>query len=50
MIARIFIQYSNDMDDVYKNVEKCNPALLYITKTGNDASVTETELLLSTFP
>ena len=22
---KAFIEYSNDMDDIYKNIEKCNP-------------------------
>ena len=23
--CKVFIQYSNDMDDIYKNIEECNP-------------------------
>ena len=23
--SKAFIEYSNDMDDIYKNIEECNP-------------------------
>ena len=23
--SRVFIKYSNDMDDIHKNIEQCNP-------------------------
>ena len=23
--SKAFIEYSNDVDDIYKNIEKCNP-------------------------
>ena len=25
MIRKAFIEYSNDMDDIHKNIEECNP-------------------------
>ena len=25
MISKLSIEYSNDMDDIYKNIEECNP-------------------------
>ena len=29
--CKVFIQYSNDMDDIYKNIEECNPSEKYRT-------------------
>ena len=25
MIQKLFLEYSNDIDDIYKNTEECNP-------------------------